>query len=579
MGRQSRGRARFDWRYAPAVRCSCSRRSARARSSCFSSRRPCRASKARARPTRPGVRNAARGEHARTPDADWPMYNRSYNGTRFSPLVQINAANVSSLAHACTFPLGVTANMQTGLVAVNGTVYFTTATDSYAIDATTCALRWRHTYDYDPKPPFDPNKVNRGVAYLAGPDRARLFRGANDGACDGARSRHRRGAVERDRRRPRRRTRHSPPRPSRGTGWCSSATRAATTSRVKGRLMAFDAKTGGRVWSFDLLPRGGKGGADAGPRERSAFRRPAAHRGPRTRSTRPRRSSTHRRATRRPISSCTRARVRNLYTYSVVGLDARLGTLDTFYQLLAQDYHDWDIAAAPSLVTTRRGAASVVAAGKDGHVYGTDRATGRRVVRDRRLDHREHRRSAHRQGRALLPGVNGGVEWNGPSYSPRTNLLYVGSIDWCTTLATYSADQPGGSRERRRFPGRVEQATRAFRCERLHAARMAHRHQCGQRHDQVALRIADTDHRRRHGDRRRRGVHRGSERKHFSRSTRRMAANSGATPRAHRSAAESFTYQVGGVEYLAVAVGIDSPIGWKLESPPATVLVFALRQR
>ena len=36
------------------------------------------------------------------------------------------------------------------------------------------------------------------------------------------------------------------------------------------------------------------------------------------------------------------------------------------------------------------------------------------------------------------------------------------------------------------------------------------------------------------------------------------------------------TYQVGGTEYLAVAVGINSPIGWKLKSPPATVLVFAL---
>jgi len=114
-------------------------------------------------------------------DGDWPMYNRSYDGTRFSPLAQITSANVATLAPACAFPLGVKANMQTGIVAVDGTLYFTTATDTYAVDATTCALRWRHGYDYDPKPPFDPNKVNRGLTYLAGPDRARLFRGANDG--------------------------------------------------------------------------------------------------------------------------------------------------------------------------------------------------------------------------------------------------------------------------------------------------------------------------------------------------------------------------------------------------------------
>ena len=37
------------------------------------------------------------------------------------------------------------------------------------------------------------------------------------------------------------------------------------------------------------------------------------------------------------------------------------------------------------------------------------------------------------------------------------------------------------------------------------------------------------------------------------------------------------TYGVGGTEYLAVAVGINSPQGWKLESPPGRVLVFKLK--
>jgi hypothetical protein len=33
------------------------------------------------------------------------------------------------------------------------------------------------------------------------------------------------------------------------------------------------------------------------------------------------------------------------------------------------------------------------------------------------------------------------------------------------------------------------------------------------------------------------------------------------------------------VEYLAVAAGVNSPVSWKLKSPPATVLVFALPKR
>ena len=139
----------------------------------------------------PAYGSQAAGDAKTSADGDWPMYNRSYDGARFSPLAQINARNVSSLVHACTYPLGVTANMQSGIVAVGGTLYFTSATDTYAIDAQTCALRWRHSYDYDPKPPFDPNKVNRGVAYLAGAgSRAPLPR-RERWARDGARSGHR----------------------------------------------------------------------------------------------------------------------------------------------------------------------------------------------------------------------------------------------------------------------------------------------------------------------------------------------------------------------------------------------------
>jgi len=35
------------------------------------------------------------------------------------------------------------------------------------------------------------------------------------------------------------------------------------------------------------------------------------------------------------------------------------------------------------------------------------------------------------------PGALGGVEWNGPAYSPRANLLYVPAVDWCTTFSAF----------------------------------------------------------------------------------------------------------------------------------------------
>jgi glucose dehydrogenase len=43
---------------------------------------------------------------ARTEAADWPMYNRDLAGTRYSPLTDINAANVAALTRVWSYPLG-----------------------------------------------------------------------------------------------------------------------------------------------------------------------------------------------------------------------------------------------------------------------------------------------------------------------------------------------------------------------------------------------------------------------------------------------------------------------------------------
>jgi alcohol dehydrogenase (cytochrome c) len=48
----------------------------------------------------------------------------------------------------------------------------------------------------------------------------------------------------------------------------------------------------------------------------------------------------------------------------------------------------------------------------------------------------------------FCPGATGGSEWNGPAYSPDTNLLYDGTVDWCVTVtldASELAKKPGQS--------------------------------------------------------------------------------------------------------------------------------------
>ena len=51
------------------------------------------------------VAGAGQKNNARSADSDWPMFNRDLAGTRFSPLTQINTANVGTLTRAWTYKL------------------------------------------------------------------------------------------------------------------------------------------------------------------------------------------------------------------------------------------------------------------------------------------------------------------------------------------------------------------------------------------------------------------------------------------------------------------------------------------
>ena len=100
------------------------------------------------------------------------MNARDYTSTRFSPLTEITPKNVANVKQVCSYPLPEMATLESSLVAVNEVLYFTTSDVTYAIDANTCALKWRVQHELD-----GPGGTVRGVA-LAG---NRVFRGFRDG--------------------------------------------------------------------------------------------------------------------------------------------------------------------------------------------------------------------------------------------------------------------------------------------------------------------------------------------------------------------------------------------------------------
>jgi len=79
--------------------------------------------------------------------SQWPAYNGGFNATRFSPVTTINTGNVASLTEVARFRLPETMAFQSGPVLIDGTMYVTTSTNTYAIDARTAEQRWSHHFE------------------------------------------------------------------------------------------------------------------------------------------------------------------------------------------------------------------------------------------------------------------------------------------------------------------------------------------------------------------------------------------------------------------------------------------------
>jgi alcohol dehydrogenase (cytochrome c) len=512
-----------------------------------------------------------------TPDpaVDWLAYNGDLLGSRYSALAEITVENARELQPVCTFALGERVNMQSGPVAVAGTLYLTTLEQTYAVDAATCGLRWRHRYQLAAPPPFDPNRVNRGVAYLDTPDGPRLFRGANDGrmyALDARTGRELWNVVAGD--------------PTRGETFPAAPIAWQMPSRslvfignaggdnfgVTGRVMAFDARTGDRVWSADLVPEAGEASASWPATTEVVPKGGGATWSSYTLDTLAGTLYVSTGNAGPDFQGSVRPGA-NLYTTSVVAIDARVGTVRAVYNLLPHDVHDWDIAAAPSLVTTRTGRALVVAAGKDGHLYAVDRATGATLYTTPVTTIESADAPLTAAGTHFCPGVNGGVEWNGPAYSAVTNALYVGAVDWCTTVELAPAPRLQGRRglpwtgtTRRLQPfGANDPHRRGW----LTAVDAEDGHVLWRYESPTPLVAgvtataggliftADL-----HGD------------------VLALDARTGAVQFRHNVGAPVgggvITYAVDGRQYVAVAAGMHSPTSWKLTSAPATLAIFAL---
>jgi len=138
----------------------------------------------------------------------------------------------------------------------------------------------------------------------------------------------------------------------------------------------------------------------------------------------------------------------NLYTTSVIALDADTGKLKSYHQELPHDGWDFDSAVGEFVLLDQNGQKSIVHPNKRGFVFVYDRDLKVQNVYpivnainfvkgiDPKTGELSGRRdfSAGKQSEPLCPAINGGVSWNNGSYSPQTKLYYKIGNEWCIDL-------------------------------------------------------------------------------------------------------------------------------------------------
>jgi glucose dehydrogenase len=122
----------------------------------------------------------------------------------------------------------------------------------------------------------------------------------------------------------------------------------------------------------------------------------------------------------------------NLYTLSVVALDAYTGKLRWYYQQVPHDLWGYDVGSPPVLFDVKHHGRTVKAVGeasKTGWFYVNDRVTGELLYKSENyVPHRNIFRPPTEEGIVIAPGAAGGTSWSPVSYDPATGLVYVTGI-------------------------------------------------------------------------------------------------------------------------------------------------------
>ncbi len=375
--------------------------------------------------------------HAQSEPQNWLTYSGSYFSQQYSSLKQINRQNVSSLKIAWMYqPSRPVANLESSPIVVDGVMYITEPPSTVtALDVRSGLKIW----SYSPTLPEHVVSIglyatSRGVAILGDT----LFVGTADAhliALD-----DKTGAV-----------RWNVHVADNVMGYAMTGPPlalkdkvvvgiAGSEAAVRGFVDAYDPKTGKRLWRFWTTPRPGEPGADTwGNGAAQSAGATTWNNGSYDPDLNLIYWGTGNPA---PDFNDDDRPGDNLYTCSLIALDADTGKLKWYFQFSPHEDHDWD-SSEPAVLfnatidgTPRK---LIGFANRNGFYYVIDRVTGKFMtgvpfVKEtwaKGLDTNGRPIPAPNQeptlgaGTLVYPSITGGVDWTSPSYSPQTGLFYV----------------------------------------------------------------------------------------------------------------------------------------------------------
>lgn len=381
--------------------------------------------------------------------ADWPYYGGTQLSWRYSALDQINTGNVSKLAPAWVFQTGdYEQGLQSTPIVIDGKLYLSTSRSQvFALDAATGRALWHYKYALPGRPGM--NTQNRGIAVGAG----KVFLGTYDDymiAIDQQTGQEVWKVAVDDQRQ------------------CGCAITGAPLfvkdkvivgstggdGALRGYLTAFDARTGRLAWRFYTVPAPGEKGNETWKGDSWKFGGGATWM---TGSFDPALNMVYwgvgnaasdlyagdRYAGERDEGA-------NLFTASVVALDADTGKLRWYYQEIPKDVWDYDASYECVLMDREvRGKMRklLVHINKSGYAFVLDRVNGEFLGAFPIVDNHNWSAGITETGKIIgrvepvedkptfiCPGPEGGKSWNQIAYSPRTGLIYSPGLEICTEL-------------------------------------------------------------------------------------------------------------------------------------------------